>query len=416
MKNFVRSGSVLLALLCCELGTRRANATVVWTANFEKNKSGDVCGSNNPGAEFTPGAIVVENGRIDAEVLGEQVYSGNLACKVTVHPDDIFGQYKQDRVDVKHNSTLTGEGKDMYLSGYYYLLADAQTRDEFGMFETTNSLNWVDIWVEPKTGGGTSIKLGIESNGANLGSVLIWTGDFTPGKWHQLAIHIHWSQDATQGLVDFWLDGQQVVTGFKHKTKPNANDLYYLTGLHRVLMQPYTESIYFDDFTEADTQGDIKIGAPMPGGGSSDGGGADGYAPPLDGGAAATDGAALASPEGGASTTGAMSSTGSSGATASSSTTGNGSGGSDAGSATTRGSGIATGTGSASGMPASTGSGGNAGATGQGNSSSNGCTVSQQRASNGLPACLFVSMGVALSWQRRRKRRRQPPIAPGTRT
>ena len=263
MKNFVRSGSVLLALLCATLGARRANATVAWTATFEKDKSGDACASMAADAEFVPGAIVVEGTRIDAEVLGEQVYSGDLACKVTVHPDDIYGQYKQDRVDVKHNSTLTGEGKDMYLSGHYYLLADAQTRNEFGMFETTDSLNWVDIWIEPKTGGGTSIKLGIESNGANLGSVLIWTGDFTPGKWHQIAIHIHWSQDATKGLVDFWLDGQQVVTAFKHKTKPNANDLYYLTGLHRVLMQPYTESIYFDDFIEADTQAEAMIAAPV---------------------------------------------------------------------------------------------------------------------------------------------------------
>ena len=36
--------------------------------------------------------------------------------------------------------------------------------------------NEVVIWVEPKTGGGTTVKFGIESNGANLGSVLVWTG------------------------------------------------------------------------------------------------------------------------------------------------------------------------------------------------------------------------------------------------
>jgi MYXO-CTERM domain-containing protein len=272
MKNFVRSWSVLLAFLCPVLVTGTARATVVWTAGFESNKSGDVCASNMAGAEFTPGAIVVEGTRIDAEVLGEQVYSGKLACKVTVHPDDIFGQYKQDRVDVKHNSTLTGEGKDMYLSGYYYLAADAQTRDEFIMFETTNSLNWFDVWVDAKAGGGTSINVGIESNGANLGSVHVWNGDLAPGTWHQIAIHMLWSQDATKGTLDFWLDGKQVITGYKHKTKPNANDLYLLTGLHRVLMQPSTESIYFDDFIEADTQADIKIGAPGTGSGATDGG------------------------------------------------------------------------------------------------------------------------------------------------
>ena len=249
-----------------------AHATVVWTAGFEANKSGDVCASMTAGAEFIPGAIVVNNGRTDAEVLGEQVYAGKLACKVTVHPDDIFGQYKQDRVDVKHVSTLSGEGKDMYLSGHYYLPADAQTRDEFGMFETMKSLNWIDIWIEPKTGGGTTIKLGIESNGANLGSVPVWSGDLSIGTWHQIAIHVLFSQDATKGSLVFWLDGKQVVPAFKHKTRPDGTDLYFLTGLHRVLMQPYTESIYFDDFIEGDAQTDIEIGAPGTGSGTADGG------------------------------------------------------------------------------------------------------------------------------------------------
>jgi MYXO-CTERM domain-containing protein len=384
---------VLVVFLCSVLVARRADASVVWTANFEKNKSGDVCGSNNPGAEFTPGAIVVQNGRIDAQVLGEQVYSGNLACKVTVHPDDIFGQYKQDRVDVKHNSTLTGEGKDMYFSGHYYLLAEAQTRDEFGMFETTNSLNWVDIWVEPKTGGGTSIKLGIESNGANLGSVLIWTGDFTPGRWHQIAIHIHWSQDATQGLVDFWLDGQQVVTGFKHKTKPNANDLYYLTGLHRVLMQPYTESIYFDDFIEADTQGDIKIGAPMPQGGSSDAGGSDATAT-----AGQTDAA-------GTGTSGTTGTSGGTGATGTGATEAGGAGTSGtagtAGTGTSAAAGTSGTTGTAgAGMSAGTSSGtGTGGAPG---SSSAGCALGGDPRGTAAAMGGLAILGAALARRRRR--------------
>jgi hypothetical protein len=368
MKNFVRSASVLLALLSPMLVSGRARATVVWTAGFESDKSGDVCASTTAGAEFTPGAIVMTGDRIDAEVLGEQVYTGKLACKVTVHPDDIFGQYKQDRVDVKHNSTLTGEGKDMYLSGHYYLPADAQTRNEFGMFETTDSLNWIDIWIEPKTGGGTSIKLGIESNGANLGSVPVWTGDLSTGAWHQIAIHVHWSQDATKGLLDFWLDGKQVVTGFKHKTKPNPNDLYYLTGLHRVLMQPYTESIYFDDFIEADTQDEAKIAAPAQGGGASDGG---------------TDATGAAGSAGASGATGA----GSSGATGTTGTAGAGSSTGTAGTNGTAGSGSsgAVGTTGAAGSGSSTGAAGTGSSTGTSGTTG---TASHAKSSGG---CAYAS-------------------------
>jgi MYXO-CTERM domain-containing protein len=397
MKNFVRPWPVVVALLSPAIIPGAARAAVVWTATFEKNKSGDVCASGAAGAEFVPGAIVVNNGRIDAEVVGEQVYSGSLACKVTVHPDDIFGQYKQDRVDLRHNSTLTGEGKDMYLSGYYYLPEDAKTRNEFGMFETTNSLNWMDIWVEPKTGGGTTIKLGIESNGANLGSVPVWSGDFTTAQWHQIAIHVHWSQDAAKGLVDFWLDGKQVVTGFKHKTKPNQYDLYFLTGLHRVLMQPSTESIYFDDFIEADAQADIKIGVPMSSGGKNDGGaGTNDAAGSTDavgtGGVPGTAGMSGSAGTGG--TGGADQSTGAAGTTGSAGSGAMGTAG--------------TGSIGAAGNPsAGTGEGGtsSAGTTGTGGTrakSSGGCMIAQSPPTGLCPGLALAGI-LALGFRRRRR-------------
>jgi hypothetical protein len=379
-----------------------AHATVVWTAGFEVNKSGDVCGSTMAGAEFTPGAIVVNNGRVDAEVLGEQVYTGKLACKVTVHPDDIFGQYKQDRVDVKHVSTLSGEGQDMYLSGHYYLPADAQVRDEFGMFETMKSLNWIDIWIEPKTGGGTTIKLGIESNGANLGSVPVWSGDLSVGAWHQIAIHVLWSQDPTKGSLDFWLDGKQVVTAFKHKTRPDGTDLYFLTGLHRVLMQPYTESIYFDDFVEGDAQADIKIGAPGSGSGFSDGG-ADVAGAAGGGGASGAAGAAGAGAGGSPGAGGAVG--GTAGATGAAGSDSSGTAGATMGAA---GSAATTGAaGASTGVAGSGTTSGTAGAsaTGTGGShahSSSGCAITPISPRTSLGALL--ALACALGALRRRRR------------
>ncbi len=80
-----------------------------------------------------------------------QVYAGKYACEITVHPDDLFGQYVQDLVDIQHQSTLTAEGKDTWISGYYLMLADAGTRNEFAFWESNvSSTNVIDFWSSPK--------------------------------------------------------------------------------------------------------------------------------------------------------------------------------------------------------------------------------------------------------------------------
>jgi hypothetical protein len=368
-----------------------ARATVVWTATMEKGDLSEWTSQTN-GTKALDGSV-----RANIEASTERAYSGRYSCKVTVHPDDDFGQYHQDRADTKHVSTLTGEGKDSWLSGYYFLPEDAKTRDEFGFYETvTPGLNWMDVWVEPKAGGGTAIKLGIESNGAILGSVLIWTGDFSPARWHQVAFHVHWSTDPTKGLVDFWLDGKQVVTAFKHQTKPNTRDLFFQTGLHRVLMQPYTESIYFDDFIESDTQDEAKIMAANP----------DGAGSVMDGGADAASAAGMS----GSDASGAAGATGAAGAA------GAGAAGASGGAAgaTTGAAGSATGAaGSATGAAGSaTGSAGTTGASGaagmtttvpsQGHgSSSSGCSIAGTGGYVG--ECWLAAASALAIWMHRRR-------------
>jgi hypothetical protein len=292
--------------------------------------------------------------RKNLEVVSDKVYSGTKSLKVTVHQDDTFGGFNQDRVDIGHNSKLTGEGMDSYLAGYYFLVDDAKTRNEIAFYETNGtSRNWMDIWVEPNkaAGGGTTIKLGIESQGANLGSLLVWTGTITAGQWHQLALHVHWSNDAAKGIVDFWIDGKQMVTNYKHNTRFDSNTLFFQTGLHRVLPQPFTETLYLDDFVEGDSIDDIKLGAPMG-----------------DGGSVATDGGADATADLPAGSGGSSGTSGSGGATATTGSGGdNGSGGSS-GTAGVTGSGGATGTAGASGT-----SGGSGAAT------SSGCALAPGR-------------------------------------
>ena len=275
----------------------RARAMVVWSATFEKGDS----------SEWMPGTNATKGDRKNFEVLGEQVYRGKFAGKITLHPDDLFGQYNQDRVDIQHQSTLTGEGKDMWISGHYMMPEDAKVRDEIAFFESNTSFqNVMDFWVDAKAGGGMTINFGV----GFLGATKLWTADFTKGVWHQVAIHVLWSTNAQTGSVDVWFDGAQVVTAAKAKTKADGNTLFFQTGLHRKDPANFTEVIYFDDFIEADSMADAGIAAPMPemGGGGTGAGGMAGAAGAGGGSAAGAGGSS--SPTGGSATGGTASTAG----------------------------------------------------------------------------------------------------------
>src|SRR5258708_30093202 len=89
-------------------------------------------------------------------------------------------------------------------------------------------------------------------------------------------MHVHWSVDAPQGAVSIWYDGAQVVKENKAKPKADGSALFHQTGFHRRSPQPFTETIFLDNFVEADALADV-LGMPAPGGD-------DGGAAPADGG------------------------------------------------------------------------------------------------------------------------------------
>jgi len=290
-----RSARLLSGCLVLAAGfaSAPALAAVVWSATFEKGDSSEWMPGTNPKG---PDGV-----RKNFEVLGEQVYRGKYAGKITLHPDDLFGQYKQDRVDIQHQSTLTAEGQNTWISGHYLMPEDAKVRNEIAFFESNVSYqNVMDFWVDAKPGGGTTINFGV----GFLGATKLWTADFTKGVWHQIAIHVLWSTNASTGTVDVWFDGQQVVTAAKAKTKADGNTLFFQTGLHRKDPAEFTEVIYFDNFIEADSQADAAIAAPTPDPSGSVGG-AGGVAGAAGAGGGSTAGAAGSnSPTGGTATTG----------------------------------------------------------------------------------------------------------------
>jgi hypothetical protein len=232
----------------------------------------------------------------------------------------------------------------------------------------------------------------------------LWTADFSIGQWHQVAIHIHWSQNAQLGSVDVWFDGVQVVTAHKAQTKPDGNTLFYQQGLHRKVQEPFVDTIYIDDFIEADTFAEAQIAAPnQPDGGTAIG--------PLDsgvtgeGGVTAEGGAATGSASGSGS--GASSGAASGSASGASSGSGATSGamattGNTAGSGTASGStdsGTSAGASSAVAVSGTASAGSSAPPT---SSSKSGCTIESGRAPGATLAWAFGLVGVAAAKRRRR--------------
>src|SRR5437588_742662 len=87
---------------------------------------------------------------------------GESIARAVCFGSDLVGGNNQDRVDIQHQSTLTAEGKDTWISGYYLMPTDAGMRNEFAFWESNNtSQNVMDFWIEPKAGGGTTIGFGV---------------------------------------------------------------------------------------------------------------------------------------------------------------------------------------------------------------------------------------------------------------
>ncbi len=232
----------LIFLLSCT-----ASAEVLFKANFETGDLSEWSNTGTRGQNATPRNI---------QVVSDIVQSGKYAGKFTIHEDDIFNA-QQLRVQVGGPKITVEEGSDTYMSFHLYMADAPKDRDNFFYWEGTppprynNVMTW---WVEPKEGG-TSIKYGTGNLGRNGTH---WEADFTTGKWHHLAMHIHWSEDGEKGNTRLWFDGVLVLDK-KLKTK-GAETIYFCQpGIHRSPHKPSVDSIYFDNFILADKLEEVLL-------------------------------------------------------------------------------------------------------------------------------------------------------------
>ncbi len=193
----------------------------------------------------------------NVQIQSDIVHSGKYAARVAIHEDDVFNS-QQLRAQIGGPHITVEEGSDTYMSFWLYMAEAPKDRDNFFYWEGQppprydNVMTW---WVEPKESGGAAIKYGT----GNLGSKgTEWAADFSTGKWHQLAMHIHWSEDPDQGRVRLWFDSALALDK-KLKTKGPESVYFCQPGIHRSPPRPSVDTIYFDDFILADTLEEIGI-------------------------------------------------------------------------------------------------------------------------------------------------------------
>ena len=223
-----------------------AHGTILFKADFETGDLSEWGGKAGVrGQNATPRNI---------QVVTDIVQQGKYAAKVTIHEDDVFNA-QQLRAQLGGPKITVEEGSDTYMSFYLYMADAPKDRDNFFYWEGEppprydNVMTW---WVEPQEGG-TAIKYGTGNLGRNG---VEWEGEFTTGKWHRLAMHIHWSEDPAKGNTRLWFDGKMVLDK-KLKTKGPENVYFCQPGIHRSPHRPSVDTIYFDNFILADTLDEV---------------------------------------------------------------------------------------------------------------------------------------------------------------
>lgn len=226
-----------------------ATAEILFKADFETGDFGQFGGKSK---NIKPGHI---------EVDAETVHSGKYSGRFTIHEDNVFNA-GQLRVQANGPKVTVEEGSDTFAS-FYLMMKDApEDRDNFFYWEGSppprynNVMTW---WVEPKKDGpGTLVKYGTGNLGRNG---VMWEADFAVGRWHQLGMHIRWSEDPDKGHIKLWWDGE-VVLDRAAKTKGPQSVYFSQPGIHRSPHAKSEDTIYFDDILCATTLEEVRIRKP----------------------------------------------------------------------------------------------------------------------------------------------------------
>lgn len=254
MKLYV---SLSAGLLLCGL-SQSAHAEVLWKDGFEGGTLENWTLLNG-----TKGA------RQNISVVNEPVFEGSRACKIDLHPDDLWSN-GHNRVELHYDAKRTREGETTYFAWHFRLAAEAAQLNDIAYWESDNTyLQSMAFFVRPLDGKTT---LSFRTNEPYKEQ---WSGPIEVGVYHRVVMRILWSKDDEIGRVSVWLGDKNIVNDVAAQTKPDENPMFIQLGLHRDATGPATETIYIDNAIEGTTLQDVSD---LPETGTGGGGGQPGTA------------------------------------------------------------------------------------------------------------------------------------------
>jgi len=194
MKKNLFAASLLCSGLFCSVFSINVQAKILWQGDFE---TGDLSQWHN-----------ILNPRV-VSINSQCSFDGKYAGQVSLSGDEDLlwnGRKDLNRSEFHFTPTTgsTSEGKDTYFSFSFYLpKALSKGRNELGYWESDKT--WQQMLRFNISGTDFSFQ-------ETAAAAPAWTlkNGAKPGQWHKVAMHIHWSTDATKGSTQVWFDGKDM--------------------------------------------------------------------------------------------------------------------------------------------------------------------------------------------------------------
>jgi len=199
------------------------------------------------GSQRTPKENVVE-------LTHEKVHSGKSAMK-------FFAKARRGgsvpKADIERSLLQFKKGDHVWFSGWYFIVGGTDARDVF-LWDLEDSTTYQN------PGRRVYIQEG-EYLASDLGKTLFGQ-TFRQGakkfpvikdRWFQIKIHLFLSE-GSDGRMEVWQDGVKVIDG-KGRTLPSASSVYdrLQIGLTANASDKYDHTVYVDDISIADSEGDL---------------------------------------------------------------------------------------------------------------------------------------------------------------
>ncbi len=250
-RQWIRVALGLALGLGCASIAASAQAAPVWIGDFETN---DLTQWNN-----------ALNGS-HISVVTSPTIQGTHAAQIQLTNDALWPNGLK-RVELHHSPAAgrTAEGASTYFAWSFFLPVTLPTTpsQQIGYWETDQSYHQLMAFqVE-----GEHVRFITQKPQYKVQ----WEADgkATPGTWHRIAMHIGWSTNAANGLVEVWFDGTQVLNQTSAQTLADANSAFTQLGLLRGPTD-FQDSpiIVLDDAVEGDSLSDVHPDLPTNQGGA----------------------------------------------------------------------------------------------------------------------------------------------------